>query len=282
MVRLCGSDQLARVFGGHRVETLTRAAGPAKVAGPTGVRESALGRTWEPVTRYISLAPQRCGVARAVVLALTMSVVGTPMLSSASPPAAPGASPVRASHQIPSPEPPVDAGLLAEIVTLRQMAAQRPARTAPPSAVASPSASPSASKPASKPAAVPKKHTNPPRRVVAPADGSRAAAVVAFALSQLGKPYRFATAGPNSFDCSGLAKAAYSTVGVNIPHQTGGIVRLGRRVERSELAPGDLVFPSSGHVGISLGGEKMVHAPQAGDVVKVSNLYSFLTARRLL
>lgn len=113
-------------------------------------------------------------------------------------------------------------------------------------------------------------------------DGTRAGAVVSYALSQVGKPYRFASAGPDSFDCSGLAKAAYAQVGISIPHQTGGIADRGHSVGRNELAPGDLVFPSSGHVGIYIGDGQIVHAPKPGDYVKVASIYSFWTARRLL
>ncbi len=117
---------------------------------------------------------------------------------------------------------------------------------------------------------------------IAAPDGSAAAAVVAFALAQVGKPYQFATAGPNAYDCSGLAKAAYAAVGISIPHQTGGIIERGRAVSRNELAPGDLVFPSSGHVGIAIGGGQFVHAPKPGDHVRVAPIYAFWAARRLL
>lgn len=117
---------------------------------------------------------------------------------------------------------------------------------------------------------------------VAPADGSRAAVVVAFALAQVGKPYVWAAAGPGAYDCSGLVMAAYRQVGISLPHQTGGIVGRGRRVGRGELQPGDVVFPESGHVGIYIGGGRMVHAPEPGERVKVSSVYAFWTARRLL
>lgn len=118
--------------------------------------------------------------------------------------------------------------------------------------------------------------------VAAPADGSRAAVVVAFALAQVGKPYVWGAAGPRAFDCSGLVMAAYARVGVGVPHQTGGIVGRGRRVSRGELQPGDLVFPASGHVGIYIGGGRMVHASTPRSGIKVSSVYAFHTARRLL
>jgi peptidoglycan DL-endopeptidase CwlO len=108
------------------------------------------------------------------------------------------------------------------------------------------------------------------------------AVVVAYALEQVGKPYVFAADGPDGYDCSGLVKAAYAQVGMSIPHQTGGIIGLGRPVGRNELTPGDLVFPSSGHVGIALGGGMMVHAPHPGDHVRIAPIYAFWAARRLL
>ena len=109
-----------------------------------------------------------------------------------------------------------------------------------------------------------------------------AATVVQFALAQVGKPYKFATAGPNSYDCSGLALASYAQVGIRVPHQTGQIIRMGKAVPRDKLQPGDLVFPSRGHVGIYIGGGKIVHAPQPGQRVKVAAIYAFHTARRIL
>lgn len=103
---------------------------------------------------------------------------------------------------------------------------------------------------------------------------------VAYALAQVGKPYRWAAAGPGSYDCSGLVMMSYRQVGVSLPHQTGGIIRVGQPVARGQLQAGDLVFPSSGHVGIYLGGGQMVHAPKPGDHVKVSPVYAFWAARR--
>lgn len=190
-------------------------------------------------------------------------------------------------------DPPND--VLADLGAARLWASHRPSRAhayalpragapagAGPTSIAPPVPSPTAARkpsprrtrPASKPALIKVALTAP--------DSERTAAVVAYARAQVGKPYRFATAGPDSFDCSGLAKAAYSTIGVTIPHQTGGIVKLGRQVPRAELEPGDLVFPSSGHVGIYIGGGKMVHAPKPGDHVRIADIYAFWTARRLL
>lgn len=117
--------------------------------------------------------------------------------------------------------------------------------------------------------------------VAPPAASAGAGPVVAFALAQVGKPYRWAAAGPNAYDCSGLVMAAYWRAGVRLPHQTGGIIRYGTPVSRSQLQPGDIVFPASGHVAIYLGGGMIVHAPHPGDHVRVAKLYAFWAARRI-
>jgi peptidoglycan DL-endopeptidase CwlO len=119
-----------------------------------------------------------------------------------------------------------------------------------------------------------------PRSV--PDRAGAAGAVVAFALAQVGKPYRHAGEGPNAFDCSGLAKAAYARVGVSLPHQTGGVAGRGRPVSRSDLRPGDLVFTDPGHVGIYIGGDEMVHASTPRGGVKRSPVYRFAFARRVI
>ena len=94
---------------------------------------------------------------------------------------------------------------------------------------------------------------------------------VRFALAQRGKPYVYATSGPNSYDCSGLTAAAWQAAGVSIPHQSGQQYRIGQHVSRSQLQPGDLVFFYSPihHVALYIGNGLVVHAPTEGDVVKV-------------
>ena len=108
--------------------------------------------------------------------------------------------------------------------------------------------------------------------------GSSRSNVVDIALSLLGKPYRWAAAGPNSFDCSGLTMYVYSKVGVSLPHSSRAQYNCGVHISRNNLAPGDLVFFARGsrisHVGIYIGGGNFVHAPQTGDVVKIQSLSS--------
>jgi peptidoglycan DL-endopeptidase CwlO len=97
------------------------------------------------------------------------------------------------------------------------------------------------------------------------------------ALSKLGAPYVWAAAGPDTFDCSGLTMWAWAQAGVQLPHYTGDQIQMGTRVDRSQLQPGDLVFfyEDVSHVGMYIGDGKIVHAPQPGDVVKISNVDDF-------
>lgn len=106
-----------------------------------------------------------------------------------------------------------------------------------------------------------------------------------YALTQQGKPYVWAAAGPNAYDCSGLVQWAYKQVGVSLPHNAAMQSVLGRPVAFADLQPGDLVFfytPVS-HVGIYVGGGKMLNAPTAGQNVKISSMqgFPFHNARRL-
>ncbi|WP_330174053.1 NlpC/P60 family protein [Streptomyces sp. NBC_01498] len=108
------------------------------------------------------------------------------------------------------------------------------------------------------------------RAVAAP--GPRAAAAVAYARAALGKPYVWGATGPNAFDCSGLTQAAWRAAGVALPRTTYTQINAGRRVSRSQLAPGDLVFFYSGisHVGLYVGGGQMIHAPRPGTGVRLA------------
>ncbi|WP_148307868.1 C40 family peptidase [Actinoplanes friuliensis] len=102
----------------------------------------------------------------------------------------------------------------------------------------------------------------------------RAGRVVAFAFAQLGKPYRWGAAGPNSYDCSGLTLAAWNTAGVGLPHNAARQYGSMAHISRSDLRPGDLVFfygPIS-HVGVYIGGGNMIHAPEYGENVRVSSI----------
>lgn len=102
----------------------------------------------------------------------------------------------------------------------------------------------------------------------------RAKKVVDYAYAQLGKPYVFGAAGPDTFDCSGLTMMAWAQVGVHLAHAAH--VQMDEqttRISRSQLQPGDLVFFYGGeHVGIYIGSNSVIHAPQPGEVVKISTI----------
>lgn len=99
------------------------------------------------------------------------------------------------------------------------------------------------------------------------------------AESQLGKPYQWGAAGPDSYDCSGLVMWSYDQVGVHLDHWTGDQWNEGAHVARSDLRPGDLVFfayntsdPATiHHVGMYIGNGQMVEAPYTGANVRISS-----------
>ena len=129
-----------------------------------------------------------------------------------------------------------------------------------------------------------------PDYVPPPADASRGAQVVAIAMQYLGTPYVWAASDPSvGFDCSGLTKYVFAQVGVSLPHYAAAQYQLGSPVSRDDLQPGDLVFFSGlGHMGMYIGDGNMIHAPQTGDVVKISSIYEpyrisgWVGARRVL
>ena len=116
-----------------------------------------------------------------------------------------------------------------------------------------------------------------------PASGN-AGQALRFAFSQIGKPYQYGGTGPGSFDCSGLTQAAWRSAGVKLPRTTWTQWSwgAGRRVPLDDLEPGDLLFSKGlGHMGMYVGNGKMLHAPQTGDIVKVSDLDGYWRTRLL-
>jgi cell wall-associated NlpC family hydrolase len=114
--------------------------------------------------------------------------------------------------------------------------------------------------------------TEPP----APDEPTPIERVVAFARAQLGRPYRKGGAGPDAFDCSGLVRAAYLTIGVDLPHYSVTQASRGRAVDsRTEpIQPGDLVFMRGdtpvidlGHVGMAVSETEWIVASRPGQPV---------------
>jgi cell wall-associated NlpC family hydrolase len=113
----------------------------------------------------------------------------------------------------------------------------------------------------------------------APVSGAerRGDTALKFARRQLGKPYRYRATGPQAYDCSGLAMMAWREAGVLLPRTSRQQFLAGRRIARSHLRRGDLVFfygPPPSHVGIYAGGGQIIHAPRPGRTVQYTKISS--------
>jgi peptidoglycan DL-endopeptidase CwlO len=105
-----------------------------------------------------------------------------------------------------------------------------------------------------------------------------AATLVAFATAQLGKMYQWGATGPDTFDCSGLVMSAYRAAGINIPRTSQRQWLWGPRIRASQAEPGDLIFFAGsdgtrlapGHVGMVIGGGKMIEAYATGFPIRVA------------
>jgi cell wall-associated NlpC family hydrolase len=109
----------------------------------------------------------------------------------------------------------------------------------------------------------------------APAPSDRAGVAVEAALAQVGKPYQWGAAGPDSFDCSGLTMWSWAQAGVALPHNSASQYAATARVSQSDWQPGDLLFSGSPihHVGMYIGNGQMVEAPYTGASVRVVSAY---------
>jgi peptidoglycan DL-endopeptidase CwlO len=105
-----------------------------------------------------------------------------------------------------------------------------------------------------------------------------AAAAIAFAEQQLGKPYQWGGTGPDAYDCSGLVMMAYRAAGIDIPRTSQEQWAWGPRISASQVEPGDLVFfvgadgtrTAPGHVGIVIGGGLMIEAYSTGFPIRIA------------
>ena len=139
--------------------------------------------------------------------------------------------------------------------------------------------------------AMPAAAVEPVAKPVVESASGPAAVVVAYAYAQLGKPYRFFTAGPDTFDCSGLVMAAYAQIGMSLIHHSASQATLGKAVDiwSEPIKPGDLIFLASAtgvtHVGIAVDATHWIHAPAPGDVVRLAPIPPkglLATVRRLI
>ena len=111
-------------------------------------------------------------------------------------------------------------------------------------------------------------------------------AIAQTALQLRGRPYRLGGTDPSGFDCSGLVQYVFALHGITLPRVVRDQYRVGRQVSLDELEPGDLVFfhtegDGVSHVGISIGGDQFVHAPNARETVRTSSLTSGYWAERV-
>lgn len=105
--------------------------------------------------------------------------------------------------------------------------------------------------------------------------------LVSYLRAQIGKPYKFFTAGPDTFDCSGLVAAGYKQLGLTLPHQSRMQAVLGAAIDwkKQPILAGDLIFMLSssdlnqiGHVGIALDSTTWIRASGTGTPVRVRPL----------
>jgi cell wall-associated NlpC family hydrolase len=112
-----------------------------------------------------------------------------------------------------------------------------------------------------------------------PSAGGSASAAVAAAMSQVGVPYVWGGATPGEgFDCSGLTMWAWGRAGVGLPHSAAAQYDDTEHVPLSDLEPGDLLFYDEGgvigHVTMYIGPGEMVQAPETGENVQVTGIWS--------
>ena len=96
------------------------------------------------------------------------------------------------------------------------------------------------------------------------------AGALSCAMSRIGCPYEWGAQGPDKFDCAGLMRFCYRSIGVEIGQGTGAQKGNGQKVPFSNLVPGDLIFPAEyDHVVMYVGGNTMIDAPDYGQTVQV-------------
>ena len=117
-----------------------------------------------------------------------------------------------------------------------------------------------------------------------PGNSAKGQEIANFACKYVGNPYvSGGTSLTNGADCSGFTWAVYNNFGYSIPRSSYAQSTYGREVSYSEAQPGDIIY-YGGHVGIYIGGGKIVHASTAATGIKISSaLYrSIITVRRIV
>ena len=132
--------------------------------------------------------------------------------------------------------------------------------------------------------------TSAPSAVVT-SNANKGQEVVNCAKKYLGVKYVYGGTSPAGFDCSGLVQYVCKSVGISVNRTAASQFNNGKSVNKNDLLPGDLLFFAKNgrihHVSIYAGNGKMIHAPQTGDVVKLSDFNTpyrqreFVGARRV-
>ena len=105
--------------------------------------------------------------------------------------------------------------------------------------------------------------------------------VVEYAKNFIGVPYVYGGSTPRGFDCSGFVKYVYANFGVSLPRTSYSQMSSGYGVSLADIQPGDiLVFRGGGHVGIYVGDNMYIHAPNSGRSVAIDPLTRSIDAVR--
>ena len=116
--------------------------------------------------------------------------------------------------------------------------------------------------------------------------GDRASGLIVNAMNFLGVPYRRGGNDERGFDCSGFVRSMYEqTIGLVLPRRAKDQAAATEKIDKKDLQPGDLVFFNTmrqkfSHVGIYLGDNKFIHAPRAGEEVRVDDMRAAYWQRR--
>ena len=131
---------------------------------------------------------------------------------------------------------------------------------------------------------------SPPKVSLIDRAADTAQTVLDQAVQLLGTPYRWGGDGNNTralgFDCSGFVTHVFQTsLGLTLPRTAKAMSRIGEKIAKPDLQPGDLVFFNTmrrafSHVGIYLGNDRFIHAPRSGEEVRIDNLYDTYWLRR--